>query len=58
MSIRDIIAIIILFAALGCIWYLFIKSLKIVRIIDEEKLTDIEQIKKRFSRYRKKEKIQ
>ena len=48
VSIADIIAVVILCTAYSLTWVLFFKSLKIIRIIQEEKLSALDQIKERL----------
>ncbi len=47
MSISDIIVLIVLFIAYGLTWFLFLRSLKIINLIDKDNLHHIEQIRQR-----------
>ena len=48
VSVGDLIAIFILFLAYVLTWILFCRSLKIIRIIEEEKLSALDRIKERL----------
>ena len=53
MAANDIVALIILLLAYLMTWFLFFRSLKIVNIIDSEKLKHLNQIRERLFRRRK-----
>ena len=53
MAFHDIIALIVLFSAYILTWFLFFKSLRIVNIIDREKLKHLNQIRDRLFRRQK-----
>ncbi len=49
----DLIAAIVLVAAYSVTWILFFRSLKVIRIIQKEKLTSLDQIKERLLKRKK-----
>ncbi|MDC7224640.1 MAG: hypothetical protein PQJ60_12925 [Spirochaetales bacterium] len=48
MSKTDILAAALLLAAYASTWFLFLRSLHIVKVLDHEKISRLNMIKKRF----------
>ena len=52
MSVRQIVGILVILGAYGLTWFLLLKSLRIVKIIDREGLKHSSEIKTRLKRKR------